>query len=83
MMKCQEMLAALGDYVDGELTPEFCAEFEKHMAGCDPCVIVIDNLRNTIRAYSAGVPYEVPPELHQQLCGMLKEAWRRKFPNAT
>ncbi len=80
-MKCEEMLAALGDYVDGELDPEFCAAFEEHMAGCDPCVIVIDNLRNTIRAYSAGEPYQVPAELHERLCGLLREAWRRKFPN--
>ncbi len=81
-MKCEEMLAALGDYVDGELPPEFCAEFEKHMAGCDPCIIVIDNLRNTIRAYSAGVPYEIPAELRQRLRGVLKQAWQRKFANA-
>ncbi len=81
MMKCREMLAALGDYVDGELDPEFCAAFEEHMAGCDPCVLVIDNLRKTIRAYSAGEPYEVPAELHERLRNLLREAWRRKFPS--
>jgi anti-sigma factor RsiW len=82
-MKCEEMLAALGDYVDGELDADFCAAFEQHMAGCDPCVIVIDNLRNTIRAYSAGDPYEMPAEFHDRLCGLLKQAWRRKFPGAS
>ncbi len=82
MMKCREMLAALGDYVDGELDPEFCEAFEEHMAGCDPCVLVVDNLRNTIRAYSAGEPYEVPPELDEKLRGLMREAWRRKFPNS-
>jgi len=81
-MRCEEMLAALGDYVDGELDPTFCAAFEEHMAGCDPCVLVIDNLHNTIRAYSAGEPYELPTELHDRLHGLLREAWRRKFPNS-
>ncbi len=82
-MKCEDMLAALGDYVDGELDPGFCDEFEEHMAGCNPCVIVVDNLRNTIHAYSAGEPYDIPAEFHQRLSGVLKEAWRRKFPATT
>lgn len=82
-MKCEEMLAALGDYVDGELDPDFCAEFEEHMAGCDPCVLVIDSIRQTIRAYSAGKPYEVPEGLHERLRGLLKKAWEQKFPSPT
>ncbi len=78
-MRCEQMLAALGDYIDGDLDPEFCAAFEEHMQDCDPCVLVIDNLRKTIRAYSAGKPYEVPAELHDRLCGLLREAWQKKF----
>jgi predicted anti-sigma-YlaC factor YlaD len=78
-MKCEELLAALNDYVDGTLSPEFCAGFEEHLKGCNPCEIVIDNIRNTIRLYKAGEPYKVPPELHEQLCKVLREKWRAKF----
>jgi len=79
-MKCEELLAALNEYVDGTLSPEFCAGFEEHLKGCNPCEIVIDNIRNTIQLYKAGEPYEMPPELHEQLRRVLCQKWRAKFP---
>ena len=47
-MKCEELLAMLNEYVDGTVDPAVCEEFEKHMAGCNPCQVVVDNIRQTI-----------------------------------
>jgi len=33
VMKCHELLAALSDYVDGEIPPEVCVELERHRGG--------------------------------------------------
>jgi len=71
-MKCKEMLAALGDYVDGELSPELCEEFQEHLADCNPCEVVIDNLRQTITVYKAGQPVELPERLQLKLRDMLR-----------
>jgi len=81
-MKCQDLLAALNDYVDGDLDPAICDGFEEHLAGCNPCEIVIDNIRNTIRLYNCGEPVELPAELHQRLCGVLRKRFEAKFPPA-
>ena len=59
-MKCAELLAALNEYVDGTVDPAICEEFEKHMAGCNPCQVVVDNIRKTITLYKEGKPYELP-----------------------
>jgi hypothetical protein len=44
-MKCAELLAVLNEYVEGTVDPAICEEFEKHMAGCNPCQVVVDNIR--------------------------------------
>ena len=78
-MRCEELLAALGDYVDGQLDPALREAFEQHIQDCSICEVVIDNIRNTITLYSAGVPVDMPPELHEHLSTLLRDRWRMKF----
>jgi len=53
-MECHELLKMLNEYVDGTVDPAICTEFEKHLAGCNPCQVVIDNIRQTITLYKQG-----------------------------
>ena len=75
-MKCEEMLAILNDYVDGTMDPSLCAEFAKHMEGCNPCQVVVDNIRQTITLYKNGQPHELPLGFQKQLHHVLSERWR-------
>ncbi len=59
-MTCEELLKALNDYVDGAQLSEICEEFSQHLAGCNPCQIVVDNIRQTISLYRDGQPYPMP-----------------------
>ena len=79
-MKCEEMLAMLNEYVDGTVDPAICEEFEKHLAGCNPCQVVVDNIRKTITLYKNGQPYELPVKFQQQLHDTLRTQWRQKHP---
>ena len=79
-MKCEEMLARLNEYVDGEIDPAICAAFEKHLAGCNPCQIVIDNIRQTITLYKGGEPYSLPVEFRDRLHAVLRQRWKEKQP---
>ena len=72
-MKCEELLAALNDYVDGELEPGFCEPFQEHLRGCNPCQIVVDNIRQTIKLYKAEEQYALPAPLHERLSQALRE----------
>jgi anti-sigma factor RsiW len=78
-MKCEELLKALGDYVDGEIDPSFCAEFEHHLEGCNPCQVVIDNIRKTVALYQGDKEYPLPEEFHKRLCDCLRARWEKKF----
>ncbi|MHB1034307.1 MAG: anti-sigma factor family protein [Pirellulales bacterium] len=81
-MKCDELLSALNEYVDGALDPGFCSQFETHLAGCNPCQIVVDNIRGTIALYRNGEPYPMPAEFQRRLHERLKERWKARFPSS-
>ena len=74
-MKCAELLATLNEYVDGTVDPAICDGFEKHIAGCNPCQVVVDNIRKTITLYKEGKPYELPVKFRQRLHSALRQRW--------
>jgi hypothetical protein len=74
-MKCEELLKMLNEYVDDTVDPAICDEFEKHMAGCNPCQIVVDNIRKTITLYRNGQPCELPLEFQARLHEALRRKW--------
>ena len=75
-MKCEELLKRLNEYVDGTVDPGLCAEFEKHMSGCNPCQVVVDNIRKTITLYKNGQPCELPIEFRNRLHSALRQRWK-------
>ena len=77
-MKCAELLATLNDYVEGTVDPAICEDFERHMAGCNPCQVVVDNIRQTITLYKEGKPYELPVEFRQRLHSALRQRWTER-----
>lgn len=78
-MNCEELLKALNEYVDGEVDPAICDEFAEHLADCNPCQVVVDNIRQTITLYQEGHEYPMPEAFKRRLQDALKERWRKKF----
>ncbi len=78
-MKCEELLAALNEYVDGDIDPGICDAFEEHLKDCNPCQIVIDNIRQTVTLYKHGEPVEIPLPVRRRLHSALRDCWERKF----
>lgn len=81
-MKCEDLLQALNEYVDGKLDAKICEEYRQHLESCNPCQVVIDNVRKTITLYKAGKPYELPLTFQAKLHRTLQEHWKAKFPSA-
>jgi len=48
---CQDVLASLSDYLDGETLPDQRVAIEKHLAACAACFAVADTLRKTVTLY--------------------------------
>ncbi len=45
---CRDRLAALFDYIDGDLTPVRCRALERHLEACTCCGTLAANLRTAI-----------------------------------
>ena len=74
-MKCLELLWTLNEYVDRTVDPAICDEFESHIAGCNPCRVVVNNVRQTITLYKSGQPFELPAPFRQRLHTVLRRRW--------
>ncbi len=70
----------MNEYMDGPVAPAVCGEFEQHLAGCNPCPVVVDNIRQTITLYKAGRPYAMPFPFRERMHDALRQKWRKKFP---
>lgn len=81
-MNCEELLKALNDYVDGAQLTEMCDDFSQHLAGCNPCQVVVDNIRQTISLYRDGQPYIMPKDFQDRLQHSLRSRWEQKFGTA-
>lgn len=79
-MNCEELLKVLNEYVDGTAEPGLCDQFEKHLAGCNPCQVVVDNIRQTITVYRNGEPCELPTQFRQRLYSALRQRWKEARP---
>lgn len=75
-MKCEDLMRQLNDYVDGSIDPSICKEFERHMAGCNPCQVVVDNIRKTITLFREGSRVELPLQFRARLHSALRERWK-------
>ena len=77
-MKCEELLALLNEYVDGSVDPAICETFEHHLKGCNPCQVVVDNIRQTITLYRDGVACELPLPIRERLHTSLRKCWEQR-----
>lgn len=59
---CKGLASSISEYIDGELSPELCAELERHMEECENCTIVINTMRKTIDLYKQPAPDSPLPE---------------------
>jgi RNA polymerase sigma-70 factor (ECF subfamily) len=75
-MKCDQLLAMLNDYVDGHIDPAICEEIEKHLVGCNPCQVVVDNIRKTITLYKGCQPVALPVQFRDRLHQALRRRWK-------
>jgi len=69
---CEEILARISDYVDGELEAALCVELESHLARCRNCRVLVDTVRKTITLYHAQAPAELPSGVEERLYRVLK-----------
>jgi anti-sigma factor RsiW len=49
-VQCKEVVELVTDYLEGRLDEERRLDVEAHLALCDPCIVYIEQMRQTIRS---------------------------------
>ena len=67
-MNCEGLLGSLSEYIDGELTPEFCQDIEKHLSECENCRVVLNTTQRTIDLVQAPAEKpDLPEDVRERL----------------
>jgi anti-sigma factor RsiW len=72
-LTCKQMVELVTDYLEGALPPAIRSRFDQHLTACDPCVIYIEQMRQTI-ATLGKLPEESIPA---SALDTLREHFRR------
>ena len=80
-MQCEDLFAALVEYVDGDIDPAIAAAIDRHLEECPVCELMVDNIRKTICVYSVDPTLEMPAAFQNHLDGLLRDRWSARFPS--
>ena len=78
MVRCQEVIDLLMDYLEGELPSPRAAALKAHLDGCSPCLAFLNTYRSTIQVSRQLSVEEIPPELTERLLEFLKRERRQE-----
>ena len=76
-LDCKKIFEMLSQYLDRELPAETCAELERHIQDCAPCIEFVEILKKSIRVCRQYESAEQPPELAETVKQSLQKAYRK------
>lgn len=75
MITCQDALANLSCYLDGDGSAELRRALEHHIGRCPRCWVVFDTTRRTLRIVTEADPFEVPLAVSARLYMRLEKVF--------
>ena len=60
MITCDEFFAELGDYLEGQLSPEVRKELELHLSECRVCHVLFDSTCKTVKIVTDSSSFDLP-----------------------
>ncbi len=82
MFSCEDVRAALGDYIDGDVSPDIRRELERHLAECRTCQVLYDTTRKTLRIVTDVGSFEVPEAVSERLINRIMSGLAASPPDS-
>lgn len=83
MYSCEDVLAELGNYLDGEMAAEARRQLELHMADCKTCTAIYDSARKTLKIVTDSSSFELPQNLSEPLVAKIMSKVRAAGDDST
>jgi anti-sigma factor RsiW len=74
-LTCKELVELVTEYLDGELKGDELERFEEHLVYCGPCVVHVNQMRETIRVAGALREEDLDPVVTDELLAAFR-GWR-------
>lgn len=71
--ECEEIIALLSPYIDGELPRESVARVEDHCAACTFCAAALEEMQEASRSFRILIPVIPPADIAQAVTGRMEE----------
>lgn len=74
---CPDVLMLFSRHLEGEISPDLCADLERHLAGCPHCRGECESLKRTLaicHATREAVPAAVQKSIRQKIRAMLRRS---------
>jgi RNA polymerase sigma-70 factor (ECF subfamily) len=71
---CPDVLTLLSKKLENDVSPDLCAEMERHVDGCPHCKGLCDSLKRTLAVCKSFPSPSVPPEVQESLRKAVQEA---------
>ena len=82
MFSCEDVRAALGDYLDGDVSSDIRRELERHLAECRTCQVLYDTTRKTLRIVTDVGSFEVPEAVSERLINRIMSGLTASPPDS-
>jgi len=66
-ISCQELVELVTDYLEGGMSPELRARFERHIESCSGCHTHLEQIRATIQVSGKLTPESLTPDAERTL----------------
>ena len=77
MIRCEDVLRELSNYLDGEVDEAFRRDLEAHVKGCKRCTVLVDSTRKIVRIMAdrhiIDLPLGFSERLKARLASGMKE----------
>lgn len=67
MIGCDQFLAKLGDYLEGEVASEIRQQLEYHLAHCRTCQVLFDSTTKAVKIVTDSGSFALPSNIAEQL----------------
>lgn len=74
---CEDVIALISEYIDGDLAPAVARRLDGHLANCPSCEVFLQTLRATRDAVRSLHRDQIPQECHTRLREFLERELKR------
>ena len=75
MIRCEDVLRELSNFIDLEITEEIRRQIEEHLRACGNCTVLVSTTRKTLRLVADSRILELPADVSQRLMQRLAARW--------